>query len=111
MRLHRAWLQQAASDRSAAITLHETNADRCQVVAKCQQACEKAIKGFVEATTTAWQHTLQVDSSHAVSHHAAALLRLALARPKTERKLKAELQRVLSPQRIDAIKVLDSVVP
>jgi len=111
MKLHRAWIQQAGSDIAAAEILQSQGADRCQVVAKCQQAVEKAIKALVEAMNLLGLMKMPVTSSHHVSAYATAMVRIIGTAPKTHRFLKGELPKLFPKHVRECITFLDSVVP
>lgn len=111
MRLHKTWIVQAGSDMVAARTLHGAGADPCQVVAKCQQAMEKAVKGLVEAMNALDLMTMPVDSTHRVARYASAMVRAVDAAPKAHRFLKVELPRLFPEHVQSCIAALDDVVP
>lgn len=111
MKLHRAWIQQAASDIVAAGLLQSQGADRCQVVAKCQQAVEKAIKALVQAMNLLGLITMPVAPIHHVSGYATAIVRAAEAAPKAHRFLKGELPKLFPKHIRECIALLDAVVP
>jgi hypothetical protein len=111
MKLHKTWIAQAGSDMVAARALHRVGADHCQVVAKCQQAMEKAVKGLVEAMNALGLVKMPVDSTHRVAKYASAMLLAVNAAPKAHRFLKVELPRLFPEHVQGCIAALDDVVP
>jgi hypothetical protein len=111
MKLHRAWVLQAASDANAAQVLRRAGADPCQLVAKCQQAVEKAVTGLVEAMNVLGLLTMPVDSSHHVARYASAMVRAAEVAPREHRDLKRQLVRLFPAHVRKSIAALDKLVP
>lgn len=111
MRLHKAWVLQAKSDRVAAHVLLAASVDHCQVVAKCQQAVEKAVKGLVEAMWSVGLVKMEVDSKHHVARYVEALIKAAEVAPKQHRFLKGEILRLFPAHTKACIVALDAVVP
>ncbi len=111
MRLHKAWILQAQSDVMSANALHQANADLCQVLAKCQQGVEKAVKGLIESLNVIGFLKLPVDSLHHVSRFVSAMLRAAEIAPKEHRLLRRQLLRLFPPHAQERIRTLDQVVP
>ena len=112
MKLHRAWILQAASDLTTASMLEAAGSDRCQVVAKCQQTAEKSMKALVEALGLAIGLRIRVGKDHRVLGFAKHIRETATpAIPKRLGWLKDELERAFPAHVIEAIESLDLVVP
>ena len=110
MKLHEAWLLQAGSDCDTAMLLLNQRAHECQIVAKCQQSAEKAVKGLAEVLRDAGLAKLQVGRQHWVADLVTGA-RTAVDSSGLAASNKKEVGRLLSQLPLGIIKELDKVVP
>lgn len=114
MRESSAWLTQAKSDLKAADKLagELTQLDSyCHVAAKAQQTVEKSLKALQSALHHAGLYGSAVSSAHPVSSVASGIRSLAPLWPKTIKETRRKIVLLLSDQRLEAIKELDTLAP